>query len=325
MTNKLILSESSYDYKYSNIYSRIDGVEVIEGGFIKLLGLLATRKCYYHIRYVKYRGYLGTMLRLILIFMTAKLSGSKIIWTCHNIYEHNISSRKYNDLIRKFICKISHDIIVFHEDLIEFLPKKCRTKIRVATFGDFKLFVEKQVEENPDFSNKYSNWLNENKAECPDVVSISTAKRNNLPVLVTQSKRMKYKVLIIAPGVNLEFEPFSKNLLFYNDSFVKKEIFNILTNSKELVGFIGHDNISVPTSLYMYASFGIPVIVLDSKPSNSIVTKHQIGKVIKESRELSAIIAEVKMNYAYYKRNCEIFMNSSSWKNSAAIHSSIFK
>ena len=96
---KIILSETRVDFKYKNIFGRNSDLQVIDGGFIELLKILVKKKSYYHIRYIKYRGYLLTPLLILVVYFLSKLSRSKIIWTCHNIYEHKIPSKKFNNFL----------------------------------------------------------------------------------------------------------------------------------------------------------------------------------------------------------------------------------
>ena len=197
---KYILCESRLDFKYKMIFSKLDNdFEIIEGGFIKLMKVLIRKKSFYHIRYIKYRGPIITFLKYIIIFIISKVSNSKIIWTCHNIYEHNIRSKNINYILRYFISKISSDIVVFHKDLIKYLPKSAKYKIHVASFGNFKSFIENQKKENIDFTFKYNAWLNKISILSPDIISISAAKKNNLKFLFNGVNDKNINCLVINP------------------------------------------------------------------------------------------------------------------------------
>ncbi|HIP33140.1 MAG TPA: hypothetical protein EYG89_00020 [Bacteroidia bacterium] len=324
MSKKIILSESKYDYKYQNIFSRIKNIEVVEGNFLTLLKLLFKKNVYYHIRYVKYKGYILTIIRLLIIYGTVKLTKSKIIWSCHNIYEHNIPSKRYNDFLRFLLSFISDFIIVFHKDLSNNLPSFANKKTVVASFGEFKDFIKNQKDENINFSNSYEIWLDENGIKGPSIISISAAKRNNLDVLIQNS--ININCLIIAPNIintiNLKNK---KNIFFYNNNFVKKEVHDILNTTDKLIGYIGHDNISVPTSIYMYASYGIPVIVLNNQPVNSIIKQYKMGEILTEDNNIAKISQLILNNYSFYQNNCLKFLEDNSWDNSASKHSKIFE
>lgn len=324
MSTKIILSESKYDYKYQKIFSKIENIKVIEGNLFQLLKFLFNNDVYYHIRYIKYKGYFFTIFRLLLVYMTVKLSRSKIIWSCHNIYEHNIPSKLYNNFIRFFLSLISDFIIVFHKDLANYLPLFVHQKIIVASFGEFKSFIERQKDENLDFANSYQNWLKENNIKSPSIISISAAKRNNLSLLIQNSA--KINCLIIAPDVKNKITlQKKKNIFFYNNDFVKKEVHDILNTKDKIIGYIGHDNISVPTSIYMYASYGLPVIVLNYQPVNTIIKQYKIGEILTKDNDFVKISQLIINNYSFYQNNCLKFLEENSWDNSASRHAKIFE
>lgn len=320
----LILSESSYDFKYKNILSSIEDIEVVEGGFIKLLKILFRQKSYYHIRYIKYRGVVFTYLRLLTIYFASKISGSKMVWSCHNIYEHNFKSKKYNDFIRGFLSKAASDIIVFHSDLIQYLPKYSHQKIHVASFGNYRKFIEIQKDQNLEFQKLYKDWLALQESNYPDLISISAAKNNRLDYFIEKLPE-NLSFLIIAPHVTFETVTSKPNLFIYNKSFVKAEIKEVLTSPSKKIGIIGHDNISVPTSIYMFASYRIPVIVLNVKPVCTIITEYKFGEIMYDESNLKGLVKIINDNYEYYQKNCDTFVTENSWENSASVHKVVFE
>ena len=326
MKNMLILSESKYDFKYKNIFSRIPNIEVIEGGFTKLLKILLKRQSFYHIRYIKYKNPFWALLRILIIFFTSKISNSKIIWSCHNIYEHNIPSKRINDILRTIICLISYRIIVFHKDLIKYLPQFARNKVIVASFGNFKGFIENKTKKNKEFELLYNEWLKKRNIISPDIVSISAAKRNNLAPLIEGLNGYHKNALIIAPNHKIKNKSnLSFNIFIYSNNCVEREISGILKNSANLIGYIGHENISVPTSIYMFASYGIPVICLNVEPVNSIINDYKIGEILNEENEIKILIEKIRSNYEFYQKNSKIFLSENSWKKSAVNHNIILK
>ena len=100
---------------------------------------------------------------------------------------------------------------------------------------------------------------------------------------------------------------------------------SILNNHNEIIGVIAHDNLSVPTSIYMFASFRIPVIVLDINPLNSLVKEFGIGEVVKSQNDVNLSIMKIKKNYKSYQIKCKEFISINSWDNSIDIHKSVFK
>jgi len=320
----ILLSESKIDYKYSNIYNRIDNLEPLEGTFLFLMKkLISSRNSIYHIRYIKYKNFISSFSRLLIIFLISRISQSKIVWTCHNIYEHNIPSKRANIILRLFITTIVSDIIVFHEDLLKYLPKNSLKKTTVACFGDFKSFIENQKVINNDFKDKYHKWLKSKKSSYPNIVSISAAKKNNLKLLIDGVANTQINTLIIAPNSKIEVPKEASNIFIYRN-FVFSEVKTILNTKNNFIGFIGHENISVPTSLYMYASYKIPIIAFNIEPVNSIITMYQLGISIKNPQELEKAYYTILDNYDTYVENVLFFLKENSWEKSALVHRDIF-
>jgi len=322
---KYILCESRLDFKYKMIFSKLDkDLVIVEGGLKKLIKNLIRKKSFYHIRYIKNRGFFLTLFRLVLIYICTKISNSKIIYTCHNIYEHNFKSRLYNDFIRNFVVLISNHIFVFHKDLINYLPSFSKNKISVGTFGNYKKFIEGQTLPNKDFQKNYSAWLNKKNIKSPDLISISAAKKNRLFFFIENINK-KLNFLIISPFVYFDTTNNLDNVFIYNKSFVKHEINSILNDPHQKIGILGHDNLSVPTSIYMFASYNIPVIVLNVRPLNSLIEEYRFGEIVKHPNELSLCISKIQKNYKSYQSRCKKFINKNTWDNSIKIHKSVFK
>ncbi|KZX55637.1 hypothetical protein A3712_07080 [Vibrio sp. HI00D65] len=313
-----VFCDSPIDFKYKSIFSGIDNLDVISGGFfyiVKEIINLSDKNAIYHFRYLKFRGYIFTLLRLVFIIALAKMKSVKIVWSCHNVYEHTFKSKFYNGLIRNIVVFFSDSIVVFHSDIKCRLPSYCHKKIHVATFGDMKDHFLCQNQVNVDFKNKLESWRENHKGDL-NIISISTAKKNNLRCLNDGKGIFS---LIIAPNLDIGFST-SNNCMVYNDGFVKKEVVDLLISSDRLVGFVGHENLSVPTSIYMYASFGIPIISLDNVPSNNIVYRNSLGKVLCDYSDLHHVYNEIYHNYEFYSSNCKDFIEKCSWKHSSDVH-----
>jgi len=320
---KIVFSESSFDFKYKNIFHGMS-LKIVEGSFTTLIkGLLINNGSIYHIRYIKYRNLFHSILRYLIIFLICKMSHSKIIWTCHNIYEHKIKYKKINNILRYFISLISTEIIIFHKDLISFFPKQFHQKIHIACFGDFKGFLSQKKRKNDFFLKKYEGWISDVKEI--HIISISAAKRNNINFLIQNSKTNKKNTLIIAPKISINKKSFnSNNNIFVYNNFVYSEIEDILNSNNNMIGFIGHNNNSVPTSIYMFASYGIPVIGLNISPINSIINENNIGKIV-DNNSFNQQIELIQNNYQEYQTNCYKFIQINSWSKSSKIHRNIFK
>ena len=313
-----VFCDSPIDFKYKSIFSGIDNLDVISGGFFDIVNTmikLNNENAIYHLRYLKFRGYIFTFLRLVFIIILAKIKSVKIVWSCHNFYEHTFRSKFYNDLIRNFVIFFSDSIVVFHSDIKSRLPRSCHKKTYVATFGDMKRHFLTQEQVNVDFKRKFSLWKENNDGKL-NIISISAAKKNNLKCLNNDNGLFS---LIIAPYVELGFST-SNNCMVYSDGFVKKEVVDLLMSSERLVGFVGHDNLSVPTSIYMFASFGIPIISLDNEPSNNIVQENSLGKVLFDPSDLYKVYNDISDNYESYSANCKEFIEKLSWGYSSEVH-----
>ncbi len=319
------MSESTYDYKYYKIYNEIDDIKVVHDTFFNLLKkMFMSPTTYYHIRYVKYRGIFLTFFRLFLIIVFAKISNTKIIWTCHNIYEHNIPYKNINKIIIKILSTISYKIVVFHKDLKSFLPKSSRNKIEIANFGDFSNYFNELNEINKDFRTEYEQWKKTEKIQNLDLIYISASTKNKLDEIIDKVKETDLKTLIIAPKIEINPNPNKyKNIFFFN-SFVKKEVTEILKENNRAIGIVAHNNISVPTSIYMFASFKIPIIGLDFKPVNSIINENNIGLILKDDN-LIDLVRTISANYQLFQSNLTSFLNENSWEKSINVHKKIFE
>jgi len=314
-----VFCDTPLDYKYRSIWSQLHEVDLISDNFSVMMKLLFSvrGKKIYHIRYIKYRGVILTALRMLTIILLCFLSRTKIVWTCHNIFEHTFSSVMYNRMLRNILCLSSSVIMVFHQDIKSALPSRYWKKVIVANFGNMTDIFGKRPCSNSDFINKYELWCEE-KSKSAQLITVSTAQRTDLSPLF-QIPSIINKI-IICPGVDIE-KSSSKNLFIYNSSFVKAEVLELLRNRNGfLVGFIGHNNLSVATSLYMYASFGIPVICINSRPCSTIVEEYEFGVVIDSDDNIDDCYFKIMDNYEFYSNQCNIFIENNSWSISGEKH-----
>jgi hypothetical protein len=126
---------------------------------------------------------------------------------------------------------------------------------------------------------------------------------------------------VIAPGSDRIYD--TNNCLVI-DEYVYDEVSDLLTTG-DIIGIVYMDNISVPTSIYMYASFGIPVIGFDCNPVNTIILENEIGEIFNNERDFGISLKKIKLNYSVYKEKTEEFILTSSWKKSASKHRSVFQ
>lgn len=258
------------------------------------------------------------------IYAFAKWSSSKILWTCHNIYEHNIKNDIENAILRKFLSIVADQIIVFDQSLINFLPVNSRKKVNTGCYGDLNKYIDKKNNINPDFSKKFNEWKQKYKVQSINFISISAAKRTKIEGIIDVLNKKKLKGVIIAPNVQIE-RVTSENVFIYTSGFVEKEIFEVIKKERKIVGLLTHSNFSVPTSLYMYASLGIPVISVNKEPMTNILKKHNIGEVFDDEQGFSLKFKIIYDNYSKYQKSCHKFLTIKSWEKSANIHSEVLK
>jgi len=269
----------------------------------------------YHVRYLK--SGLIAFVRYGLVIALSKLGLFRLMWTCHNIEEHNYNHSRRNRLLRKWLAANAGAILVLHEDLKSYLPASARSKVFVASFGDMSAFVERQLETNPDFTQALTKW--DCRKSDPFVLSVSTAKKNNLQLAVDGVKLAGMAAVLIAPEVEPPAGAGKDDILFYNRAFVRQEVKGLLLR-KNAIGYVGHSNISVPTSLFMFASFGVPVIGFDIKPVSSLIQDSQIGVVVSTPEEFAGACSEIVANYETYAANCSKLLSKYSWRQAAEVH-----
>ncbi len=320
---RTIICDSRYDYKYRNIFDRIDFVNVIEGNFKTLISaILKYEKPIFHVRYIKSSGFLfGCFRYLILIFLTY-LKGGRLLYTCHNINEHNISSKFINNFYRFLFSLLAFKIVYFEKSIRNYNYNLFYNKGVIANFGCFKHFLTKKNQKSLDFEKLTNSW---GHAFHIDIISVSAARLSYLDVFFDKIKNTNLKSLMINPKKNeTDYLMTNNQLRFFKPVF--HEINNILMNNKELIGFVGHFNISVSTSLYMFASYEIPIICYDIEPNNNIVSKNKIGEVIQVNSSISEIISKINLikdNYKLYQKNCTNFIKKNTWDKSSKIHENI--
>lgn len=326
MKRPIILTEVEPDFKYKSIMEKVNANYVYSKYYVtilKLIKLLFVKKdtsYYYHIRYVKWRGYLKTIPIYVVKLVLCRLTNVKIVWTCHNIQEYGMPSKWQNKFLRKLIFAFSYKVIVMHKDLIGFLPKN-KEKIIVGNFGEFKSFFASKATGKPNesFINEYKIWKEKHQITDPDIIFISTLPKID-PLISLAKINSKIKILIIAPKIESFDVP--ENVFLYTNK-VFTEIHSLLENSNS-IGYLGHDNISVPTSIYMYASYNIPILGFDCKPVSTLISENKLGHTFTSNSDILQSYNLIRANYENYKENCSKFINTYTWSRSSKIHSKIF-
>ncbi len=323
-----VWSEVEVDFKYSSI-TELMNIEYRHIKYWQLMGLLLKRLSsfrvyenhFFHIRYLKWRGNIKTIPVYLVLMTLCRLTNVKIVWTCHNILEYSMPSRRQNEFLRKLVFYYSYRVIVMHSDLIKYLPERSE-KVRVANFGNFRKHFEQAslLPPNKMFKTIYREW----KAAIPgslDIVFISTLPDLD-PLFHLLDSDQSITALIITPRI--QQLTVSNNVFLYTEK-VTSEVHELLVENHSAIGYLGHENISVPTSIYMYASYGLPVIGLNSEPVSSIISENEIGETFTSIQDISRAYYKVRSEYNRYQMNMERFLNSNSWERSAEIHREIFE
>jgi hypothetical protein len=320
----VILSETKLDYKYRSIFkdsiSKHLSLTFVQYFFSKYPK--DNNSVYiYHIRYIKWRGYLYTLPSYMVIIFLSKIRKIPILFTCHNLIEHRFPSKLYSKVVRNIIIFFSDSTIVFHKDIKHALGDK---SVHVSNFGDFRKFVE-QISSSEDtlFRQSYRKWLRERKITSPDIVFIGRyTKYNRVDVLIDFiENQSEYYSAVVSDGIPYEVK--SPNLFIFNQVINKEmEFFHTYAN---LIGFVAVTNHSISTSTYVYASFGIPIISFKNSPTGSIIQKYQLGETIENISDIGDAIFTIKNNYEFYSRNSKKFIKANNWTKANKKHFNILK
>lgn len=325
-----ILSESRVDYKYRRILEGVPADYVCKPFRGLVRGLLARRPetpDVLHIRYLKWRGYLGTAFRYGLLIALCKLRGVRIVWSLHNIEEYNIPSRWYNAVARRFLATAADSIVVFDESLRKYLGRHA-ARTHVASFGEFRSRFESDQEESESgrgFLADYDGWLARRGDSGPHLVFVGAYALSKRIEALLEIARLNpdFSVVIVAPG--MERPASLPGNVFLHAEWVGAELRQLLDRPDRFqVGFVGHGNVSVPTALYVYASFGIPVLALESPPVDRIVRNHDLGYTISDAGEARDAVLEMRRRIDAHRSALVQFLDEHSWANSALVHRTAF-
>lgn len=323
----LVISESAVDYKYRRIVEDLP-VEYVSRRFVRivkdLLGRSERRPDIVHIRYLKWRGYVGTAVRYAILVALCKLRGVRLVWSCHNIRSYSIPSERYNEVLRRALCRAADSIVIFDEALRTYLGP-WSGKVIVACFGEFRSRYRRIGPSLDDggFVRRYRRWSATLDPNAPRLLFVGAyAPSKNVETLLEIGRRnAALSVIVIAPGME-PVPPVSQNV-FLHTGWVGAELEEVLLEPN-LLGFVGHANISVPTSIYLFASYGVPIIALNHPPLGQIVAFHQLGAVIDGTEAVGEIVQGVWDRRDHHRHRLDRFLESHSWAASAAAHRKAF-
>lgn len=324
----IIFAESRLDFKYKKFLRELANEYhlLTFSGVLKLAfkPLPKTQQCYFHVRYLKWRGPRLTRLYYTILIAICQVRNIRLVYTCHNLWEHNFQNKQVNLRVRTFLMKHAHDIIVLNESLRDYLIEEnaqLANKVKVAHFSDFSEYFDSQDEPNEDFQKKYDAWLSRRGIDRPDLLLVSASYRSleSFKPLFNQST---YHVLCIVPNLIVK-DGFGDKVMLYHEGFVKKEVTDLL-NMPGMIGLVGLDNGSVATSLYMFASYGIPMLVLDRPPMDRLTTEFEIGELFDLEDDLDQKISQVNNDYQRYRAGCKNLLKAHTWEKSYELHRTVF-
>ena len=316
------------DYKYRMVWSalHVDFHPTTFWKWIRVVWTLSSRnrKIVFHIRYLLWKGYIATFPLYILLILTCKLKRIPVLWTCHNIRTHDIPSSIYDGLLRNFIARTSTSIIVLHKSLKEYLPKTA--KIDVACFGRFSLVETDDGERSPDFQESYRLWRTERNIEGPDIVFIgeySPFKGLNGLFEFAQSNK-QFNILIVCPKLPDHLIQRYSNIFIWPEK-VMFELHNILSGSHKLVGFVGHDNVSLPTAIHLFSSYGIPCVMRNVEPMSTIACEWKIGPTFDCDSKISECVDLVRKDYLAYSGAARRYIAAHTWAKAQSVHQKVLR
>lgn len=322
--NRVYYFGNHVEYKYLQIIKHLP-IDYIPTNFIGILkGLLFRQRradrTIVHIRYIQFRGYIVTTLLYAALILACKIRSARIVWSCHNIYEHGIPSPVYGDFLRGMLSWACFKIIVFHPSLKKHLGRQ-QHKVIVANFGGFKAFVlEKSHNKNSEFLATYQKWLGQINRTCADIVFVGEYKaRKNIEMLIEFAHRNSTVNILIVAHKAPSIPNCPTNLLLHNQSMIYGEL-DIVLRGKNTIGFVAHDNYSVPTGVHLYADYGVPILGVDIEPVSCFIDDYRCGEVFTNLDDLKQAYANVSTHYNDYSNGMKKLAAENTWERSAESH-----
>ena len=323
---ELIYCSTKPDAKYKPIYDKLDfNFRYINHGklFKKLITLkLNGRVSHYHLRYL-HLDHWAKFLFYLTLPVLLKINNVNLVWSIHNVYDHKTKIRPLNYILDLYLIIFSSACIVFHEDIKLFFPALLQNNISVAGFGPLTpQDVSSEIETDHKNIKLAKSFLSKRESK-PVLVSISTATHNKAFRL---AEYLDKDVLMIYVDPNGSFSndlQSSKNLLYIQEK-VGIKFLAYLKTLQYPIGVIGHDNLSVATSLYMFTTMGFPVISFNYPPNSTIVKENKIGALIESEMRIEEVAENIKQNYTNIQKNIDVFLEENTWEKSIRIHKKIF-
>ena len=329
LSRPLVIAEDERDFKYRQVVERmpVEYRHVKYSRFILWLLRPGTvsknRNTYFHIRYLKWRGWLRSIPVYLVLVTLCRLRGVRIVWTLHCVWEHFMPSRRQNALLRQLVSRAADKIIVMHPKVALHLPPSQRRKVLTANFGTFRPAVERAALEatpNHAFTRRFNDWRHQLGIGRPDIVMVSASvlEANDLFDFLEDNPDLSGLVI----GAQLEERSCGPNVLLIRER-VYAEVDAILRGDG-IVGYCPNDNVSVPTSIYTFAAYGIPLIGKDVSPVCDILGDSGVGGVYNSVDEMRDVYEGIMGDYAGYRARCSALLAKDTWDASADVHRQVF-
>ena len=278
----------------------------------RLFILMGDRQCNgMLVRYLKLRYPFIALLYYCSLIFICKFTGKKIFFFLHNFREHTSKNLWINDIVRHLIMNAACRVFVFDEQMKQVVPASSLPKTEVLGFGPMLAHLKsKQDHLTSEQKSQLSVWLSHGDV---DIVSVTTARRTDLQIWL-DAVPSNLRVLVIDPN---EFCTSSGPNVFVLHGSVYSSWADILPALENSVCLLTHNNVSVPTSLYLFAEIGVPVLAADRSPIREIGQRENIGVVcgpcdIEVSFDQLSSVREV------FSRNCREFSAHNSWDKSGS-------
>lgn len=301
MSSIKVISESRIDLKYR----RLRCENYVEGNLVNAFNsIISGSKTIFHVRYLSKGTWVKVMLKYIIGLTVFRFLGGKIVFSLHNIGSHNLPTLK-GTLVRLTISSLASSIVVFDENMLQYMWRIHRHKTIVSSFGGISV-EDLPREESPDYADGFRSWL-ELDTDTPIALYASSAKLH-IDIDLMLSELREYRVVIV--GLS-GLDNLGNTNLYIHDGQSFYITNYLLSNMPErIIGVLGSNNISVPTSLYLYVTYNLPLKLVGTNP---------IMKLIVEKYKLSTDNTPEER-----AMGVNLFFQDNSWKRFVNDHMTIF-
>ena len=157
----------------------------------------------------------------------------------------------------------------------------------------------------------------------PDVVFIGEySKAKKIEWLIEAAQEdPSLSVLIVGPKMPELSVP--ENVFLFRGKVIN-EVDAILSHGGS-IGYIAHDNLSLPTAFNLYSHYSIPSVSSDVSPLNTITDEWKLGLCFKDKREIPGLIQKIRSDYAEFSKSARSFADHHTWERSREVHQRVLE